>query len=98
MNCHLIRKAAILTGLVLISTLAPCAIASEALPDRPGFGYTIQFSTSTAAEDLFPVKRQALPERPGFGYTINFVSGDPKDSLYPPGWVKQKGITIMSQH
>ena len=92
-------KAAFLFGLALSATAAraPCAFAGEALPDRPGFGYTIQFVTGTPAEALLPVERQALPDRPGFGYTINFVPGDPADTLYPPGWAKQRGMKIVPQ-
>lgn len=93
-NC----KAAFLLGLVLPATagLASWAFAGEALPDRRGFGYTMQFAIGATAEAQLPVKRQALPDRPGFGYTINFVPGDPANSLYPPGWAKQRGIQIAS--
>jgi hypothetical protein len=93
------RKATYLLGLALPATvaIAPGAFAGEALPDRPGFGYAIRFTTGTTAEALLPVERQALPDRPGFGYTINFVPGDPADSLYPPGWAKQRRMTIVSQ-
>ena len=99
MQCYSNRKALLLLGLVLASVahLAPCAFAGQVLPDRPGFGYTIQFTTGTAAEALLPVKRQALPDRPGFGYTINFSSGDPADSLYPPGWTERKGHITASR-
>src|SRR5262245_43307332 len=100
MQRHSNCKAAFLLGLALTATavLVPCTFAGEALPDRQGFGYAIQFSTGTTAEALLPVVQQPLPDRPGFGYTINFVSGDPADSLYPPGWAKQRGVTILSQH
>jgi hypothetical protein len=99
MQHHLNRKAAFLFGLILptISALAPCAFGGEALPDRPGFGYAIQFTTGTTAEALLPVERPALPDRPGFGYTINFAPSDPVDSLFPPGWAKQRGTAILSQ-
>jgi hypothetical protein len=99
MQRHSNRKAAFLFGLALPATaaLAPGAFAGEAPPDRPGFGYAIQFTTGVTAEALLPVERQALPDRPGFGYTINFVPGDPAESLYPPGWAKKRGMTIASQ-
>ena len=67
------------------------------LPDRPEFGYEIQFTTGTTAEALLPAKRPALPDRPGFGYAINFLPGDPKDSLFPPGWTEQRGMTIVTR-
>lgn len=100
MQCHSNRTAAFLLGLAVPATavVAPGAFGGEALPDRSGFGYTIQFTTGTTAEALLPVQRQPLPDRRGFGYTINFVPGDPADQLYPPGWAKQKGMTIVSQH
>jgi hypothetical protein len=99
MQRHSNLKAAYLLGLALPATaaLAPCAFGGEVLPDRPGFGYAIQFTIGTTAEALLPVERQALPDRPGFGYTINFVPGDPANSLYPPGWAKQRGMTNVSQ-
>ena len=100
MRRHSNSKAAFLFGLALPATaiLAPCALGGAPLPDRPGFGYAIQFTTGTTAEALLPVERQSLPERPGFGYTINFVPGDPADSLFPPGWAKQRDMTLVSQH
>jgi len=93
------RKITVLLALAFpaASALALDASAGEALPDRSGFGYTIQFTTGTTAEALLPVKRQTLPVRPGFGYTINFEPGDPADSLYPPGWAKQREIAILSR-
>jgi len=99
MQRHSNRKALFLLGLALPAStaLAPLASEGEALPDRPEFGYTIQFTTGTTAEALLPVKRRALPDRPEFGYTINFLPGDPKDSLFPPGWAKQRGMTIVTQ-
>jgi hypothetical protein len=100
MQRHLNRKAAFLLGLVLPAgaVLAPCALGGAALPDRPGFGYAIQFAGDATAEASFPVQRQPLPDRPGFGYAINFVPGDPADSLFPPGWAKERRTTIVSQH
>jgi len=99
MQRHSNRNAVFLLGLALPATaaLAPATLAGEAVPDRPGFGYAIQFTTGNAAEALLPVKRQALPDRPGFGYTINFVPGDPADSLYPPGWARQRGVALISR-
>ena len=94
------RKSTFLLGLALPATAALTSgpLAGEVLPDRPGFGYVIEFTTGTTAEALLPVKRQALPDRPGFGYTINFVPGDPAEPLYPPGWARQRGMTIISRH
>ena len=99
MQLHSNRKALFLLSLALPASaaLAPSAPAGEALPDRPEFGYAIQFTTGTTAEALLPVKRPALPDRPGFGYTVNFLPGDPKDSLFPPGWAKRRGMTIVTQ-
>jgi hypothetical protein len=99
MERHSNRKALFLLGLAIPASaaLASSAPARAALPDRPEFGYAIQFTTGTTAEALLPVKRPALPDRPGFGYTINFLPGDPKDSLFPPGWAKQRGMTIVTQ-
>ena len=99
MQRHSNRKALLFLSLALPASaaLAPSASGGEAVPDRPEFGYEIRFTTGTAAEALLPVKRPALPDRPGFGYTINFLPGDPKDSLFPPGWSKQRGVTIVTQ-
>ena len=99
MQCHPNRKAAFLIGLALTAAaaLVPGALAGVALPERPGFGYVIQFTTGATAEALLPVEQRALPDRPGFGYTINFVPSDPADSLYPPGWAKQRRMTMVSQ-
>ena len=94
------RKAAFLLGLAFpaVAALTPAgASAGAALPDRPGFGYVIQFTTGTTAEALLPVPRQPLPDRPGFGPAVAFLPGDPADSLYPPGWARQRGMTILSQ-
>jgi hypothetical protein len=67
--------------------------------DRPGFGYAIQFTTGTTTKAMLPVeRRQPLPDRPGFGYTINFVPSDLADQLFPPGWAKERSMTIASQH
>jgi hypothetical protein len=82
-----------LAVLLLSVTLAPAgtALAGEPLPDRPGFGYTIRFTSGFDAAALLPVAtRQPLIERQGFGYTINFVTGDPADSLFPPGWARER--------
>jgi hypothetical protein len=102
MQRHSSGKAAFLLGLAFSGSaalaLAPGAFAGAALPDRPGFGYAIQFTTGTTAEALLPVDRQPLPDRPGFGYTINFMPGDPADSLYPPGWARQRGMTALSKN
>ena len=99
MQRHSNRQALFLLSLALPANaaLAPSASGGEALPDRPEFGYQIQFTTGTAAEALLPVKRPALPDRPGFGYAINFLPGDPKESLFPPGWAKQRAVTIVTQ-
>jgi hypothetical protein len=99
MQRHSNRKALFLLSLVLPASaaLASSASGAEALPDRPEFGYEIQFTTGTTAEALLPLKRPALLDRPGFGYTINFLPGDPKDSLFPPGWTEQRGMTIVTQ-
>ena len=99
MQSHPKHKATFFLALAFPAIAAPTldAFPGEALPDRPGFGYTIQFTTGTTAEALLPVERQALPVRPGFGYTINFEPGDPADSLYPPDWVKQRGTTLLSR-
>jgi hypothetical protein len=81
--------------LLLSATLAPAGLAQagEPLPDRQGFGYTIQFTSGYDAAALLPVAtRQPLIERPGFGYTIDFVTGDPADSLFPPGWAKERAV------
>ncbi len=98
MQPHWNLKATLLLGLAIHAStaLGSGAFAAEALPDRPGFGYTIQFTPGATAEGLLPVRRQALPDRPGFGYAINFVPSDPKDSLYPPGWAKQRSMAIAS--
>lgn len=90
MKSHPKHKATFFLALVFpaFAAMTLDAFPCEALPDRPGFGYTIQFTTGTTAEALLPVERQVLPVRPGFGYTINFEPGDPADSLYPPDWVK----------
>ena len=71
------------------AVLASGAHAGEALPDRPGFGYVIEFATGSNAEALLPVVRRPLPDRPGFGNVIEFLPGDSADQLYPPGWVRQ---------
>ncbi len=96
MQRHSNREAAVVLCLALpaAAVVAPCALGGAALPDRPEFGYAIQFTSGTTAEALLPVERQPLPDRPGFGYAINFVPGDPADSLFPPGWAKQRGMTI----
>jgi hypothetical protein len=100
MQRHSHRKLISFLGLALPGAviLVLGALAGEPLPDRPGFGYTIQFSSGTTAEATLPTQRQPLPDRPGFDYTISFVPSDPAESLYPPGWVKQRHMKVVSQH
>jgi hypothetical protein len=70
------------------------ALAGEPLPDRQGFGYTIQFTSGPDATPLLPVPApQAMIDRPTFGYTINFLPGDPADQLFPPGWAAQRAAS-----
>src|SRR6476659_6270231 len=96
MQRHQILKAPLplSLGLTAVLALAGAALAGDALPDRPGFGYVIHFNSGYAAEALLPVpQHEAMMVRPGFGYTINFVTGDPAGSLFPPGWAKQRALT-----
>ena len=89
------HKPTLLLGLAFTAffALGPHAFAAEALPDRPGFGYAIHFTSGYAAEALLPVPQlETMMVRPGFGYTINFVAGDPADSLFPVGWAKQRAL------
>ena len=82
MHRHPNHRATLLLGVTLTAAfaLAGAAFAGDALPDRPGFGYAIQFMSSSAAEALLPVPRQrAMIVRPGFGYVINFMPGDPAE-------------------
>ena len=99
MRRHSNRPGTFLLGLALLATatVAPGAFAGEALPDRPGFGYAIEFTTGATAEALLPVERQALPDRPGFGYSIDFMTGPAAEALFPPGWAKQRGMAVVSQ-
>ena len=99
MQYHQIRKVALLPVLALtpMLALAGAAFAGEALPDRPGFGYVIQFSPGDAAAPLPVPEQQAMITRPGFGYTINFLPGDPADSLFPVGWAKQRALNNPPQ-
>ena len=86
------------SGASLEAPIAPADPKQEPLPVRPGFGYTIQFMTGTAAEALRPVPRQEIMiVRPGFGYTIDFMTGPAAEALFPPGWVKQRALTKPPQ-
>lgn len=74
------------------------AFAQDAMQVRPGFGYTIDFMTGTAAAALLPVsRREVMIVRPGFGYTIDFMTGPAAEALLPPDWAKQKSLTKPSQ-
>jgi hypothetical protein len=80
------RKATRRLGLALtaVIALAGSASAEEAMKVRPGFGYTIDFMTGTAAEALLPARKQeAVITRPGFGYTIDFMTGAAAEALLP---------------
>jgi hypothetical protein len=74
-------------GLALAAAQASAAFGGAALPDRPGFGDPIRFTTGATAEAMLPVARSPRPDRPGFGDPIVFLPGDPADALFPPGWV-----------
>ena len=100
MQRHQNRKAALLLGLAVpaVFALAGGALAGDAMPDRPGFGYTIDFMTGYAAEALLPVpKREAMIVRPGFGYTIDFMTGFAAEALLPSGWAKQRALIKSPQ-
>lgn len=99
MHRHLNRNVALFLGLALpaVFTLAGTALAGEALPDRPGFGYAIQFSPGNGASLVPAPAQEDMIVRPGFGYTINFVTGDPANSLFPPGWVQQRALAEPPQ-
>ena len=86
MQRHLNRNTTLLLGLVLPAgfALGGHAFAADALPDRPGFGYTIDFMTGATAEALLPVsKQEAINMRPGFGYAIHFTTGYTAEALLP---------------
>ena len=87
-----------LSGTGVEAPVAPAGAKQEALPVRPGFGYTIEFMTGIAAEALRPVpKQEVMIVRPGFGYTIDFMTGPAAEALFPPGWAKQRGLTKPPQ-
>lgn len=89
-NVSLSPAAAILALSPLLPASGACA--GDALPDRPGYGDAIEFTTGSTAEALLPVVHRALPDRQGFGYVIVYLPGDPADELYPPGWTPRRDL------
>ena len=90
MQNHQNRKTTLLLGLAgaAVFALGGWAFAQDA---RPGFGYTINFTTGATAEALLPVRKQeGMMVRPGFGYTIDFMTGTAAEALLPRDWAKQK--------
>jgi hypothetical protein len=86
------------SGTSVGALVPPAGAKQEALPVRPGFGYTIEFMTGIAAEALRPVpKQEVMIVRPGFGYTIDFMTGPNAEALFPPGWAKQRALTKSPQ-
>ena len=86
MQRHQNRNAALLLGLALPAgfALGGQAFAGDALPDRPGFGYTIHFTTGSVPEALLPMsKQEAMNVPPGFGYAIHFTTGYTAEALLP---------------